>query len=452
MKSRIVLLLIAVLYAFSFFLRGEDPIARMGDDVMEGVFFQGGYGMQWVYDAADEFERAHPEIEAYFWGNPRAWDQTRPRFLGGNPPDVFWGIHNINFWVNLGDGLVANLDSLMDSPAYGQEDLRFRDTFFPGSLSEGQSEGSQYFLPITYSINGIWYNKGMFDEHGWSVPATWDEFLELCELIRRTGGGVAPLTHQGKSPSYFGMIYRALVYKLGGIQLVCDLDNLEPGTWMRPEVIRAAALSREFIERGYALEGSSSFSHTEGQMIWLQEKAAMIPCGTWLESEMKHALPQGFQMRLMPVPGFADGKGGVGAMEASAGPAFWVPRQAAHPERGMEYLRIMLSRQMAANFLREIGSVQPILGSIDGEAVPPAMQSALDAVDEAGGETFNFRVSSWYLELENEFRNALGSLLIGRLTPGEFAARMEAMAERLRRDPDTIRFERTPPTPSLAAS
>ena len=80
------------------------------------------------------------------------------------------------------------------------------------------------------------------------------------------------------------------------------------------------------------------------------------------------------------------------------------------------------------------------------------MQSALDAVDEAGGETFNFRFSSWYLELENEFRNALGSLLIGRLTPGEFAARMEAMAERLRRDPDTIRFKRTPPTPSLAAS
>jgi len=37
MKSRIVLLLIAVLYAFSFFLRGEDPIARMGDDVMEGA-------------------------------------------------------------------------------------------------------------------------------------------------------------------------------------------------------------------------------------------------------------------------------------------------------------------------------------------------------------------------------------------------------------------------------
>ena len=78
MKSRIVLLLIAVLYGF-FFLGREDPIARMGDDVMEGVFFQGGYGMQWVYDAADEFERAHPEIESL--GKP-------PR-QGPDPPPVF---------------------------------------------------------------------------------------------------------------------------------------------------------------------------------------------------------------------------------------------------------------------------------------------------------------------------------------------------------------------------
>ena len=62
----------------------------------------------------------------------------------------------------------------------------------------------------------------------------------------------------------------------------------------------------------------------------------------------------------------------------------------------------------------------------------------------AGGETFNFRFSSWYLELENEFRNALGALLNQDITPERFAERMEAMAERLRRDPDTLRFDRQP--------
>jgi N-acetylglucosamine transport system substrate-binding protein len=441
-KSQIVFAALVLLYLLSFFLRGKDPVEQMGEQVMEGVFFQGGYGLQWVFDTAEEFERAHPNIKAFVWGNPRAWDQTRPRFLSGNPPDVFWGIHNINFWVNLDNGLVANLDSLMDSPAYGQEHLSFKETFMSGSLQEGQYEGRQYFLPITYAVNGIWYNQRMFEEHGWQVPKTWDALLVLCAHIKETTA-IAPFTHQGKYPSYFGMIYRGLIYKLGGEALLVDLDNLEPGAWQRPEVIKAAHLSRQIIADGYVLEGSSSFSHTEAQMIWLQEKAAMIPCGTWLESEMKNALPPGFEMRIMPVPGFIDGAGGLGAMEASAGPAFWVPTDAAHPESGMEYLRILLSRKMAGNFLRQIGSLMPIEGSSEETAVPPALQSALDAIAAAHDETFNMRFTSWYLELRNEFDNAFGAVLNGDATPEQFAARLEAQAERLRLDSDTIRFRRS---------
>ena len=79
MRSRIVLILLVGLYVCSFFFRGEDPKVDLGDRVVEGVFFQGGYGMQWVYDAADEFERAHPEIESL--GKP-------PR-QGPDPPPVF---------------------------------------------------------------------------------------------------------------------------------------------------------------------------------------------------------------------------------------------------------------------------------------------------------------------------------------------------------------------------
>ena len=449
MRARLVFALLVALYAVSPFLRGEDPLARMGGTVMEGVFFQGGYGLEWIHAAADEFERAHPDVSAYVWGNPRAWDQTRPRFLSGSPPDVFWGIHNINFWVNLEDGLVAELDSLMDEPAYGQEHLRFGDTFFPGSLEEGKYGGVQYFLPISYAVLGIWYNKGMFDEHGWTVPATWNEFLDLCALIVETSD-VAPITHQGRAPVYYGFIYRGLVYNLGGNQLVCDLDSLVPGAWTRPEMVRAARLCRELVELGYILEGSSSFSHTESQMIWLQGKAAMLPCGTWLESEMKHALPEGFQMRIMPVPGFRDGVGGVGAIEASSGPAFWVPREGDQARWGMEYLRILLSKKMAANFLQTVGCLQPIAGSTEGVGVPAALQSALDAVAAAKGEVFNFRYPNYYLEMEQEFRNAFGSLLNGVISPEEFAARMESQAERLRRDPDTIRFKRVP-TPTVVS-
>ena len=38
---------------------------------------------------------------------------------------------------------------------------------------------------------GILYNKTMFEENGWTVPTTWDEFLALCDTIQ--AAGITPL-------------------------------------------------------------------------------------------------------------------------------------------------------------------------------------------------------------------------------------------------------------------
>jgi len=443
MKEKVGLALLAALYITSIVYKGRGGMGKLDERTMEGAFFQGGYGMEWLYDAGREFERAHPGYKAYIWGNPRVWDQTRTRFLAGNPPDVFWGIHNINIWVNLQEGLVAPLDSLMEAPAYGQEHIKFKDTFLPGALDRGRYEGHQYFLPITFAVLGLWYNVNMFEEHGWKPPKTWEEFLELCDEIKATG--IAPLVHQGRYPSYYGIIFRALLYKIGGYRLLIDLDNLVPGAWERPEVVRAARMCRELVDRGYVLEGSSAFTHTEAQMVWLQGKAAMVPCGTWLENEMKEAIPPGFRMRIMPLPAVPGGKGSAEAIEASAGADLWVPAQAKHKELGMEFLRILLSKKMAQNFVRKVGDLMPIKGATEGVEIPEALQSALDAVKAAKGETFYMRFMDWYEEMQDGVNNALAALLYEGIPPEEFARRIEKIAQRIREDPTIVKYHRELP-------
>ena len=408
--------------------------------VMEGVFFEGGYGLEWLFDAGEEFRQAHPDIETNIWGNPRVWDQTRPRFIAGNPPDVFWGIHNIDLWGNLAEGLVANLDSLMEAPAYGQEEVKFKDTFLPGTLEPGQHNGSQYFLPVTYSVQGLWYNVNMFEAHGWKIPKTWEDFLKLCDAIKASG--VAPIVHQGRYPSYYMILFRALLYKIGGNALLIELDNLVPGAWERPEVLRAARMCRELIDRGYILEGSAAFTHTEAQMVWLQGKAAMVPCGTWLENEMKASIPPGFRMRIMPLPAVAGGKGSAEAIQASAGAALWVPAQAKHPEWGMEYLRILLSKKMAQNFVRKVGDIIPIRGATEGIELSESLQSAVDAVRAAGEETFYTRVQDWYQEMEDGGEDEMSSLLNGESTPEEFCKNVEQLAEKIRNDRRIQKYKR----------
>ena len=48
-------------------------------------------------------------------------------------------------------------------------------------------------LPCPVKIHrGIIYNKAYFDENGWTEPATYDEFIELCQQIKDKGD-MAPL-------------------------------------------------------------------------------------------------------------------------------------------------------------------------------------------------------------------------------------------------------------------
>lgn len=47
--------------------------------------------------------------------------------------------------------------------------------------------GALYYLPGPTQVRGILFNQTMFEEHGWSVPTNFEEFVSLCEEIEASG-------------------------------------------------------------------------------------------------------------------------------------------------------------------------------------------------------------------------------------------------------------------------
>jgi N-acetylglucosamine transport system substrate-binding protein len=58
----------------------------------------------------------------------------------------------------------------------------------------------------------------------------------------------------------------------------------------------------ELGKMGYIDASSVSINHTQSQMMMLQHKAAMVPTGDWVASEMKDSVPEGFKWGYMAVP------------------------------------------------------------------------------------------------------------------------------------------------------
>lgn len=428
---RILLALIVILVVVLLMGCGKRQATgpSAGQIELEVAVFQGGFGLDFFKYAAREYEKEHPNVTIKIWGNPRIWEQLRPRFVAGDPPDLTWPGWGMDYWALVMEGEVTEMDKYLDEKAYDR-DVKWKDTFVPSLLDKGKYNGHYYIMPYNNNVFGWWYNAGMFEKNGWSPPKTFDELLLLCEKIKRKG--IAPITYQGKYPQY--MLRGFLIpwaMSAGGMQAWKDAQNLKPGAWNGPAFLKAAQMVEQLAKRGYFQTGVNALTHTESQMEFLLGNAAMIPCGTWLGSEMKNQMPQGFRMRYFNPPVLPDGKGDPTV--TSTGVETWiVPKKAKHPDEAADFYRFMTSLAMAKEFVREKNTLMSIVGSDEVE-LPPDLVEPARCMREAA-DTWDTDYADWYKSLGTETENAMNALLSGKNTPRQCVDRMEAAATKVRND------------------
>ena len=318
----------------------ENPLNMPADVQGEGVFFSGGFGHDYIQFAADIFAEIHPGSSMSVEGIQRVGERLRPRIIAGDPPDVIdnSGAGNLDTAALVAEGELVDLGPLMAAPSLDTPDKTVAETLFAGSQASQTYDGIQYGLNIAFTIFGIWYSQSLFEEKGWSYPRTWSAMMDLSENIKVSG--IAPWTYQGKFPQYmiFGVL-EPLVEKIGGREAWVAIDNLEDGAWGQDAVVEALTLMKGLHDNGYIMEGTEGLTHTESQAEWLQGKAAFIPCGTWLENEMRTVTPEGFNMVIAPTPGTTDET--FDWIDGSSGEPFMVFANAKNPVAGMEFLRCL---------------------------------------------------------------------------------------------------------------
>jgi N-acetylglucosamine transport system substrate-binding protein len=401
--------------------------------VVEVAMFEGGYGTQWHKKIAARYTREHAAegIEVRLWGDQRSDEIVKPRILRGDPPEVIL-TGGLPLWRLIAAGKIRPIDEFLDQPAYGST-TRWRDLFIPGTLDCFTSDGHVYGVPSAFTAWACWYNARLFREHGWEVPETWGDFDRLCRDIR--AAGIEPLAFQGKYPAYGWWTFVSLVQRCGGVAAVNRLNAVEPGAFTHPDVVWAARLLQEMALEHFQ-HGAMAMTHTESQLQFVNDKAALIFCGVWLENEMKTTIPPDFEMRAFTVPAVEGGKGNPDLLFGDGGEWMFAMADARHPELGTDFCRYMVSPVHAPDMGKSIGVISPQKGGTPREAVSPALQSVLDIMDRAPG-IFSVRLPMLLLRWNNEVCVAgMAQLLTGELTPEQFCEKLERGLEVERNDPD----------------
>jgi N-acetylglucosamine transport system substrate-binding protein len=365
----------------------KNPFGLAADSTVDSVIFDGGYGVDYVEFAAKIVEKNHDGVTAKVASSTQISQELQPRFVGGNPPDLI---------DNSGAGLIGMntiLDSLEDLTdivdAENLEGDKIRDTLYGGVLAPGTFDGKLKAINYVLTVYGVWYSGSLFEENGWTPPATWAEALELGAKAKDAGKYL--FVFGKEAATYYQTLAIDSAIKEGGDDVRLALENLQEGCWSLPAVQSVFTGLHDIIAAGYMKPGGSGTQFTAAQAQWSDSQEALLyPSGSWIENEMKPSTAEGFEMKGFAAPVVsADSAMPAEALHSTAGEAFIVPSQGKNVAGGKELLRTMLSKEAATNFAKTKLAPTIVKGLVPADGFgSTALVSQTDMLEAAGENIF----------------------------------------------------------------
>jgi N-acetylglucosamine transport system substrate-binding protein len=416
-----------------------NPFGVADGSTIDAVIFNGGYGIDYVQFAADLVKKNHPTLTVNVAPSTKIATELQPRFIGGNPPDLFSnsGADAIGF-VPLIDQ-TEDLNSLLDSP--NLEGVKIRDTLFGGVEAPGTYGGKLIALNYVMTVFAMWYSASLFEANGWTPPTTWAEAKALGAKAKEKG--IYLLGWGKEAATYYRTSLLASAIKEGGDEVRLAIENLKPGCWSLPAVQGVITALYDIIQAGYMKPGGSGTQFTAAQAQWSNDESFLLyPSGSWIENEMKKATKDGFKMTGMPEMTLTDSpKMPKSTLHASAGEPFMIPSAALNLPGGKELFRTMLSKEVATFFAK-----QKLAPSIVKDIVPAdgfgstALVSQSKLLSDAGANVIAFNFWDVYGTNTDELV-VWNSFLDGKMDVPTFTAAVQKITDAVYNDASVTKFE-----------
>lgn len=408
--------------------------------VLEIAVFEGGFGKDYWDACIDAFEAEHPDVEVKMEANPKIGDIIRPKLSSSNTPDFIYlstndpsGIAN----ALIKDKALVDLSDVFDREDPDNPGQKLKDKILPGfldtPLTTPYGDEKVFLAPLYYNVTGMWYNKALFKEKGWEVPKTWDEFFELGKKAKDEG--IALYTYQGQAPGYNEAVIFPMLASAAGEEAVEKIFNYEEGAWKDPNVKKALDVFQRMADEDMVLNGTVGMTHTQAQVEFLNGKALFLPCGSWLEGEMKDAIPEGFEFGFMAPPAFKEGDTPYVTTTIEQ---MYIPAKSDQVELAKEFLAFQYTDAMVQKNAEIAKAVVPVKGAVE------KAKSSLDAsgyesykVVEEGAKPIplSFKPTNSKLDFRNDsLFGPVGSIINKELTVDEWINNLESDSQTLAKE------------------
>lgn len=221
----------------------------------------------------------------------------------------------------------------------------------------GTYNGKVYGISTGAVANtGVFYNKAIFEKYGLEVPKTWDEFVEVCNTLKKNN--VVPMTSGGGDVWPYTMLGNNVA---AGI--LDDYEAFAKGLWTGEtkyndetsmKIFERLEFINQNMEKNFmGIPYSSIISRFVG------EKAAMLPDGSWQAAEITKADPD-FKFGYFPLPGDKEGVSLNGKFDLYMA----VNAKSKNKDDAMKWMEMLSDKDNYTDFVNTTGFI-PTMDDVD---------------------------------------------------------------------------------------
>ena len=233
-----------------------------------------------VFEALEQkFNETHDDIELKIDSPNDAMTILKTRFIREDYPDII----GIGGDINYSNFLDSNM--LMDISDYeGLDNIKDAYLAVDKELEFIPMDGV-YAVPYMANAAGVLYNKDLFDQHGWTIPTTWDEFTGLCESIQNAG--IQPLYFGFKDTWTCLAPWNAISVDLAPSDVCAQVNRGE--TTFTEQYREVAERTKALLQ--YAQDDPFAYSYNDACTAFARGESAMYVIGSYAVPQIKSVNP-----------------------------------------------------------------------------------------------------------------------------------------------------------------
>jgi len=317
-------------------------------------------------------------------------------------------------------GLLAELNPA-DFADYG---------FIDGTMDGFSRDGRLYGLPRNTDVMAFFYNQAIFDEHGWTVPETFDELIALSQDIR--AAGLQPVSTNGADGWPLNLMLNAIFAQVYGPGVMDrQIDFINNQDWNHPDFYRAATIFQDAALAGMFANGFETADYGTAQSLFTSGQAAIYYMGGW---ETGMAMNMDFDetfrenLRAFNLPQIEGGRGTPLDIQAWNGGGYFVSADSPVRDYALQLLAYFFRPDNWNRLTWEHGvtmSAQDFSAHLTGDETPVQLQfiEFFTGANSVSGTSHNDLGSA---DFKVRSERAIVELAIGTLTPAQFIEELSA--------------------------